>query len=32
MRTLAKEETMKRYVKPRLRKLGLLRHLTRFSF
>ena len=25
-------ETMKRYRKPQLRRLGLLRHLTRFSF
>jgi len=31
--TINMETTMKRsYRKPRLRRLGLLRHLTRFSF
>ena len=32
MRSTRQGGTMKRYLKPRLRKLGLLRHLTRFSF
>jgi hypothetical protein len=31
MRTMT-DTTRKRYRKPRLQRLGLLRHLTRFSF